>query len=507
MSTSSAWSVALLGMDAQLVEVEASITSGLPRVVMVGLPDTALYESRDRCRAAFAGAGLNWPSQLLTINLTPACLPKAGSHYDLAIVAAVLMADQQAPETVGRRCLFMGELGLDGCARAVRGLLPGLLAARRAGFETAIVPSSQYAEACLVDGLTVWPVADLADLLEVLHGRPVLPSDVPTLRPSGRDAQPCCDLSEVRGQPEACWALEVAAAGGHHLFLHGAPGVGKSMLAQRLPGLLPRLDDEAALEVSAIASLAGLEISDGLVRTPPYANPHHNASMAAMVGGGTKVPHPGAISRAHRGVLFLDEAPEFSPRVLDALRTPLETGEVTIARASAVVRYPARFQLVMAANPCPCGMHGLPGARCSCSAMAVRRYNERLSGPILDRVDIHVRMVPALKGLSDALVPDRSAVVAERVLVARQRMARRLSTTGARTNAEVSGPGLRSLPTPRGLDLLDDAMRHGRLSARGYDKVVRLAWTLADLAGRDVPQRQDLGAAIGLRADEWRAAA
>ena len=507
MTTSSAWSVALLGMDAQLVEVEASITAGLPRVVMVGLPDTALYESRDRCRAAFAGAGLNWPSQLLTINLTPASLPKAGSHYDLAIVAAVLMADQQAPETVGRRCVFMGELGLDGCSRSVRGLLPGLLAARRAGFETAVVPTAQYSEACLVEGLTVWPVADLPELVEVLHGRPVLPNVPVSTVPAEDEESSRPDLSEVRGQPEACWALEVAAAGGHHLFLHGAPGVGKSMLAQRLPGLLPELDDEAALEVSAIQSLAGVEVGNGLVRTPPFASPHHNASMAAMVGGGTKVPQPGAISRAHRGVLFLDEAPEFSPRVLDALRTPLETGEVTIARSSAVVRYPARFQLVMAANPCPCGMHGLPGARCSCSPMAVRRYNERLSGPILDRVDLHIRMMPAVRGLSDSLVPDSSEVVAERVLSARQRMRHRLVGTGARTNAEVSGPGLRRLATPRGLDLLDDAMRQGRLSARGYDKVVRIAWTLADLAGRAVPERQDLGAAISLRADEWRAAA
>lgn len=507
MSTSSAWSVALLGMDAQIVEVEASIAAGLPRIVMVGLPDTALYEARDRCRAAFSGAGLSWPSQLLTINLTPASLPKAGSHYDLAIVAAVLMADQQAPETVGKNCIFMGELGLDGCARAVRGLLPGLLAARKAGFETAVVPTAQYAEACLVEGLTVWPVADLPELLEVLHGRPVLPdlsrqNQMPEVSP---EIPP--DLSEVRGQPEACWALEVAAAGGHHIFLHGSPGVGKSMLAQRLPGLLPPLDDEAALEVSAIQSLAGAQIADGLVRTPPYANPHHNASMAAMVGGGTKMPNPGAISRAHRGVLFLDEAPEFSPRVLDALRTPLETGAITIARANAFVRYPARFQLVMAANPCPCGMYGLAGAKCTCTSMAVRRYNERLSGPILDRIDIHIRMMPTLRGLTDSISGDPSEVVATRVANARDRMRRRLAAQGVRTNAEVTGAGLRRLPEPKGIALLDDAMRQGRISARGYDKVVRLSWTLADLAGHDVPDRNDLGAALGLRADEWRAAA
>ncbi len=507
MTTSSAWSVALLGMDARPVEVEASITSGLPRVVMVGLPDTALYEARDRCRAAFAGAGLGWPSQLLTINLTPAWLPKSGSHYDLAIVAAVLMADEKAPSDVGRRCVFMGELGLDGCTRPVRGILPGVLAARRVGFDTAVVPAVQYREASLVEGVTVWPVADLADLVEVLHGRPVLARsmpqdtvDVPAQRLVG-------DLCEVKGQPEACWALEVAAAGGHHVFLHGAPGVGKSMLAQRLPGLLPALDDESALEVSAVRSLAGIEVGGGLVRTPPFSNPHHNASMAAMVGGGSRVASPGAISLAHRGVLFLDEAPEFSPRVLEALRTPLETGEVTIARANAQVRYPARFQLVLAANPCPCGMSGVPGGRCTCAPMSIRRYNDRLSGPILDRIDIHLRLMPNLAGLVDSLSGDPTAVVAQRVAEARERMSVRLTPVKCRTNAEVPGSVLRRMPRPQGTELLDDAMRQGRLSARGYDKVVRLAWTLADLAGRQVPDREDLAGALSLRQDEWRAAA
>lgn len=506
MTTASAWSVALIGMQGTMVEVEAAIGAGLPRTVLVGLPDAALYEARDRCRAAVAGAGLAWPAQLLTINLTPASLPKAGSHYDLAIVAAVLAAAGVVPRTLASRSVLVGELGLDGRVRPVRGVLPALLAARAAGVGTAVVPSNQVAEARLVDGVTIWGVACLDDLVEVLHGRPVLGSVAPPAEPEPV-AGPFTDLSDVRGQPEGCWAVEVAAAGAHHLFLHGAPGVGKSMLAERLPGLLPELADDHALEVSALHSLAGDALIEGLIRRPPFANPHHNASIAALVGGGARVARPGAISLAHRGVLFLDEAPEFSGRSLEALRTPLETGEVLIARASSQVRYPARFQLVMAANPCPCGLAGVAGSACTCTPMNVRRYNERLSGPVLDRIDIHHRLLPNLRVMAETTAGEPSAVVAQRVRSARERQRRRLAGTPWTTNGEVPGFHLRKLAPPEGLTLVDDAVRTGRLSGRGVDKVMRIAWTLADLAGRDRVLRGDVAGALGLRQDSWGCAA
>ena len=510
MTSTSAWSVALIGMEGTLVEVEASIGAGLPRTVLVGLPDTALYEARDRCRAAVANAGLSWPNQLLTINLTPASMPKAGSHYDLAIVAAVLACSQVVPPQLAASSVLLGELGLDGRVRRVHGVLPALLAARQAGWQRAIVPASQVREATLVDGITVWGVSCLADLVEVLHGRPVL--NQPEREAAQADPvtsyQP--DLSDVVGQDEARWALEVAAAGGHHLFLHGPPGVGQTMLAERLSGLLPDLREAEALEVSALHSLVGEDLADGLIRRPPYSDPHHNASMAAMVGGGSRVARPGAISLAHRGVLFLDEAPEFSSQVLESLRTPLESGWVSIARSQLTTRYPARFQLVLAANPCPCGMAATVGAHCRCTPISVRRYNERVSGPILDRIDIHQNLVPLRRALlsQQGAAGESTALVAARVAQARERQARRLRDTSWLVNAEVAGAYLRKrLPRPHGSELIDRAVVSGQVSARGLDKVLRLSWTLCDLAGRDRPNRNDVAASIALRRGEWAGAA
>ncbi len=403
---------------------------------------------------------------------------------------------------------MFGELGLDGRTRVARGVLPAVLAARESGFTRVIVAARQAREAHLVEGLTIWGVRDLADLVEVLNGHPVAldPDSEPARAPA---TTPPGDLADVAGQPTAKWALEVAAAGGHHLYLHGSPGVGKTMLAERLPGILPDLTPDQALEVSAIHSLAGIDLSGGLVSRPPYSDPHHNVSMAGLVGGGPRMAKPGAISLAHRGVLFLDEAPEFGPRLLEALRTPLERGAVTIGRADRHTTFPARFQLVLAANPCPCGRAGTPGLVCECPPMAVRRYRDRLSGPILDRIDLQVSMAPVRKAyLRNAATGDTSEQVAARVRQARERQRARLRDTPWSTNAEVPGAHLRvTLPLPEGIDLLDAALVRGQISSRGVDKCLRIAWTLADLAGRGRPTRDDVRTALMLRRGDWAGAA
>ncbi|GAB3703052.1 YifB family Mg chelatase-like AAA ATPase [Mariniluteicoccus flavus] len=496
-----AFSVALSGLDGQVVGIEAAVGGGLPRTVLVGLPDTALYESRDRCRAAVASSGHDWPQSLVTINLTPAALPKAGSHYDVGIAAAVLAAAGAVPlDSLAERAL-LGELGLDGRVRPVRGVLPALLAARDAGFPRAIVPLRQVAEASLVDGIAVQGVDSLTDLVNVLRGAAHLVADPPA-PPDDEPPAATKDMADVVGQAEARHAIEVAAAGGHHLSLRGAPGVGKTMLAERLIGILPELPTAEALEVAAVRSLAGLHVRSDLDRRPPYADPHHSASVASIVGGGTRIARPGSVSLAHRGVLFMDEAPEFSPRVLDALRTPLESGSITIGRSGVHATYPARFQLVLASNPCPCGLSLTPGADCRCGPYTVHRYRERLSGPILDRLDIHQTLHPLRSSLlREALgQTEGSAAILARVVEARSRAARRLTGTGWRMNGEVPGPFLRShLPTGGGSDLIDDAVARGQVSARGVDKCLRLAWTLADLHGHDVPSRSDVRQAIMMR--------
>lgn len=509
MTSASSWSVALIGMEGRLIEVEAAITSGLPKTILVGLPDASLYEARDRCRAAVTASGWSWPSQVLTINLSPATLPKAGSHYDLAIVAAVWGAADIVPREASVGKVLLGELGLDGRIRPVRGVLPAVLAAQRAGITTVIVPLSQVHQARLVDGVTVWGVEHLTDLVEVLHGRPPACGE-PAREMSHDTTDEVPDLADVAGQLEGRWALEVAAAGRHHLALGGPPGVGKTMLAQRLPGLLPRLTVAEQLEVAAIRSLAAEGFTWGPPDVPPFADPHHSASMAAIVGGGQKFPQPGAVSLAHRGVLFLDEAPEFNRRVLEALRTPLEHGRITLGRAAGQATYPAAFQLVLASNPCPCGNARTAGRECRCSPNAVRLYAQRLSGPILDRIDLHCTLQPLPKAYL-ARARDRAestAVVAARVAEARDRQRWRLHTTPWSCNGDVPGPYLRAAMEPRhGIDLVDAAVERGWLSPRGVDKVIKVAWTIADLGGHDEPTRDDVHAALDLRRAAGEAAA
>ena len=507
MALARTYSVALVGVRGHLIEVEADIASGLPATILVGLPDTALREARDRIRAAIVNSGEDWPSSKITVGLSPAALPKRGSGFDLAIAVAILAAAEAVPLDAPAGKMFLAELGLDGRLRPVPGVLPAVVAAE-GGVDTVVVAAQNVEEAALVPGVRVIGASTLLEVIVWLRGGPppsppLAPEPPPAPGPAAARRKKL-DLAEVLGQAEARLAVEICAAGGHNLSLLGPPGAGKTMLAERLPTILPALDTGAALEVTSIHSVAGyLAPGTGLMTIPPFCAPHHTSSMAAIVGGGSGVIRPGAASLAHNGILFLDEAPEFHRDVLDALRQPLESGEVVIARAGAQAVFPARFTLVLAANPCPCAKAAGPGKTgCSCSPAARRRYLARVSGPLLDRVDVKVRLQPVSRSdmLYDQKFAESSAVVAQRVVAARERCAARFAGTQWRVNAEVPGHVLRRSfpPKPTALQSLDRAMELGQVSARGADKIVRVAWSLADLAGADQPGPDQVNLAIGL---------
>ncbi|MGA8988228.1 YifB family Mg chelatase-like AAA ATPase [Aeromicrobium sp.] len=504
-------SVTLDGLSGRPIEVEVDISGGLPATVLVGLADTMVNEARDRCRSAVSNSGTTWPDQRVTINLAPSTLPKSGSHYDLAIALAVFAAKSLVPTEGLADAVFLGELALDGRLRAIRGVLPATLAAVEAGFDRIFVPEVNAPEAELVGGASVIGVRSLRQTVALLTGGdepddpPVPPLDqTPSTSWTSADRLGHLDLADIAGQEDSRMALVVAAAGGHHLLMTGPPGIGKTMLAQRLPGLLPDLTHEQALAVSAVHSVAGVLPSDApLLHRPPFLDPHHTASAVAIVGGGSRVVRPGALSLAHHGVLFLDEAPEFASNVLEALRQPLESGHVVVSRAAMTAAYPAQFQLVLAANPCPCGLSSAVSDQCRCTPLMRRRYADRLSGPIRDRIDIHRSLSPLSRPeLVEVLSGGRStAALAVDVAEARERQRHRLQATSWRLNSEIPGVELRKRwpISDQGRLLVDQQLRSAKLNPRSADRILRLCWTIADLHGHAVPTGDDVDTALSLR--------
>lgn len=516
MPYATAHTVSLQGALGHLIDVQSDVSPGQVGTTLVGRPDASLSEAKDRCRMAIINSQLDWPAtKRITILLSPADLPKRGTHFDLAIAVAVLSAAGAVPRAALAGSLFIGELTLNGGLRSVPGVLPMVLAASARGIRRVFVPEPQAREAAMVPGMTVLGMRSLGQIVAELRGEEV-PESPPVAEMSGsrllswrgQERMSELDMADLLGMADARYAVEVAAAGGHHLMLSGPKGAGKTTLAERIPTLLPDLSPQESLELTAIHSLAGaLEPGDDMFTRPPFFAPHHDASKASLLGGGTGRVRPGEVSRAHCGVLFLDEFPLFRTDVIEALRQPLESGEVTIARGEESATFPARGMVVVASNPCPCGDYH-PDARqngCTCSEVKRRDYRSRITGPLADRIDITRHIAPFRPHDRDPLtVPESSAVIRARVELARLRQEARYSDRSWRLNAQAPGPLLRDeWPLTKAAQrLVDDRLYSGRLSRRGATRVHRLAWTVADLVGVNQPDVEEADTALRLRSGQ-----